>query len=128
MAHNNTNITFVTGNLGNDPEMRALPSGTFVTTFSLAVNKSWKDKDGVEHEKTTWFRVSAWNGTGEACNQYLSKGDKVAVTGQVSAQAYLNKEGQPAASLELRADQVEFLVTKGRGEKAETVSEDQIPF
>ncbi len=62
------------GNLGNDPEMRYTPSGVAVTSFSLAVSRSWTGKDGQRQEKTIWFRVSAWDKLAETASQYLDQG------------------------------------------------------
>ena len=61
-------ITLI-GNLGRDPEMRYTPSGVAVTSFSVAVNRSWTGQDGQRQDKTTWFRVSAWRRQAETCNQ-----------------------------------------------------------
>jgi len=106
-------ITLV-GNLGNDPEMRYTPSGAAVASFSLAVSKSWNDADGNKQQKTIWFRVSVWNKLAEICSQYLTKGKKVLVVGEVEeARAYTDKDGNPRASLEVRATQVRFLGQKG---------------
>ncbi len=106
--------TIVIGNVGRNPELRYLQSGTAVCDFSVAVSESWTDNATNERrEKTTWYRVSAWGRLGEICNQYLQKGRQVMVVGTVEARAYTDKSGQPAASLELRARDVRFLGTKG---------------
>lgn len=103
-------ITIITGNLGQDPELRYLPSGTAVCNFSVAVTEYWNDREtGQKQEKTTWYRVSAWGVAGENANKYLEKGSKVGVRGTVSASAYINKEGEAQASLELRAQEIEYL-------------------
>jgi single-strand DNA-binding protein len=105
-------ITLV-GNLGNDPEMRYTPSGVPVTSFSLAVNKSWTSPDGQRQDKVTWFRVSCWRKTAEIASQYLSKGRQVLVIGEIEdARAYTDKNGEMRASLEVRADVVKFLGTR----------------
>ncbi len=79
------------GNLGQDPEMRYTPSGVPVTSFSLAVNRVWTGQDGQRQEKTTWFRVTAWQREAELASQYLSKGRQVLVIGE--ARAYTDREG-----------------------------------
>lgn len=102
--------TIVVGNLGSDPETRQLPSGTPVTNFSLAVNESWSDRQtGERREKTTWFRVQVFGRQGEIAQQYLSKGRQVMVIGTVEASAYMGNDGQPRASLDLRAQRIQFL-------------------
>ena len=94
----------IIGNLTADPEARTTPDGKPVTNFSVAVNR----KKGSTPE-ADFFRVTAWNGLGELCAKYLSKGRKVAVIGSISVHPYKDKEGNPKASLELLAHEVEFL-------------------
>ncbi len=99
----------IVGNLGRDPEMRYTPSGTPVTSFSVAVSRKWKNQNGELQEKTTWFRVTAWNKLAELCNEYLSKGRLVLVEGEIDASAWVGQDGEPRATLELRAQNVRFL-------------------
>ncbi len=97
-------ITLV-GNLGETPERRTGKEGQPVTTFSIAVNT----KRGGQ-KVTTWYRVTAWNATAEHVVAYLKKGSQVLVEGSgLRASAYLGKDGQAHASLELTADRVIFL-------------------
>lgn len=100
----------VVGNVGRDPELRYLQSGTAVCSFSVAVNESWTDSNTNERrEKTVWFRVSAWGRLAETVNQYVKKGREILVLGTIEARAYTDNSGQPAASLELRARDIRFL-------------------
>ena len=111
-------ITMI-GNLGRDPEMRYTPSGVPVTTLSLAVSRVTVSAEGVRNEKTIWFRVTAWNKLAETASQYLTKGSKVLVVGEVEeATAYIDKEGKPRASLEVRAQQIKFLTPRGEAAMA----------
>ena len=106
--------TIIVGNLGGDPELRYLQSGQAVCNFSVAVSERWRDRNTNEQrERTTWYRVAAWGPLGETCNQYLSRGRQVMVTGNVSARGYINNNGEAAASLELRAREVRFLGGRG---------------
>ncbi|MBX7233981.1 MAG: single-stranded DNA-binding protein [Caldilineales bacterium] len=127
--------TIVIGHLGRDPEMRYTPSGLAVTSFSVASSRKWTDKNGQQQEKTTWFRVTAWDKLGELCNQYLTKGKLVFVEGDIDASAYTSQDGQPRASLELTARNIRFLSGGGQGSEAEgvlrergPVMEEDIPF
>jgi len=105
--------TVIVGNVGRDPEMRYTQGGTAVCDFSVAVSRRWTDKQTNEQrEKTTWFRVSAWNRLGETCNQYVKKGMRILVTGEVDASAWIGQEGDARATLELRANDVKFLSRK----------------
>ncbi len=98
------------GNLGNDPEMRYTDAGTPVCAFRLAVNKRWTTQEGEKREKTVWFRVTCWKKQAELVNQYLTKGRQVMVIGEVEeASTYVNKAGEPAASLEVTAQTIKFL-------------------
>ncbi len=128
--------TIIVGNLGGDPEMRYTPSGTAVTNFSVAVSRRWTGRDGQKQEKTTWFRVNAWDKLGELCNQYLSKGRQVLVEGEVEARAWTTQEGEARASLEIRALTVQFLGGAAQAEgynaggagEGSPAGEDDIPF
>ncbi len=107
------NVTIV-GNVGRDPELRYLPSGVPVCSFSVAVTRRWADKSTQENkEKTVWFRISAWRQLGETCNQYVRKGMQILVVGTVDVRAYTDNSGQPQATLELTADTVQFLGQRG---------------
>lgn len=109
-------ITLV-GNLGRDPEMRYTPSGVAVTNFSVATSRSWTGQDGQRQEKTVWFRVAAWRGLAETCNQYLTKGQRVLVVGEVEEpNTWTDQEGNTRASLEVTARTVRFLNTRAESE------------
>lgn len=109
--------TTILGNLGRDPELRYLPSGVPVCDFSVAVSESWNDKQSNERrERTTWYRVSAFGQLAETASRYLTKGRQVLVVGTVEARAYMDKSGQPAASLELRAQTIRFVGNRGDNE------------
>lgn len=105
-------ITLI-GNLGQDPEMRYAPSGVPVTSFSVAVNKSWVNAEGQKQDKTLWFRVTAWRKLAETTNQYLHKGSKVLVVGTIEeARPWTDKDGNNRASIEVTADTVRFMDSK----------------
>lgn len=101
------NKLFIIGNLTRDPELRSTPQGISVCSFTVAVNRRQKQ------DEADFFHVSAWRGLGENCSKYLSKGRKVAVTGEVSLNTYTGQDGKTRASIEVRAEDVEFLSPKG---------------
>jgi len=131
-------ITLI-GNLGNKPEMRYTPSGTAVANFSLAVSRKWTGNDGQQQEKTTWFRVTVWERRAEVVSQYLDKGRRVMVIGEVTeARPYTDRDGNQRASIEVHAFDVKFLDGRsqdeagaskptGAAQPAETEAAD-IPF
>ncbi|MDD3410336.1 MAG: single-stranded DNA-binding protein [Eubacteriales bacterium] len=106
------NKLFIIGNLTRDPDLRTTQSGISVCSFTIAVNRRRKVEGQPEAD---FFRVTTWRGTAESCAKYLTKGRKVAVVGAVSVQTYENKDGETRASLEIEADDVEFLTTKDGG-------------
>ena len=95
-------ITLI-GNLTNEPEKRATNNGTSVTSFTIAVNRRGQDK------QTDFFRINAWRGLADTCAKYLAKGRKVAVVGELQARTYEAKDGKTKVSLDVQADEVEFL-------------------
>ena len=105
------------GNLTANPELRSTPNGIPVCTFTIAVNGRKQD------EPATFFRVTAWRQLGENCNRYLTKGKKVFVSGPVSVSTYTAKDGTTRASLEVTAEDVEFLSPAGTGAENATVDE-----
>jgi len=108
--------TIIVGNLGGDPELKYMQNGRAVCNFSVAVSERWRDRNTNENrEKTTWYRVAVWGGQAEACNTYLAKGRQVLVIGNVSTRAYMNNNGEAAASLDLTATSVQFLGGTGGG-------------
>ena len=125
----------IIGNLTRDPESKDVGEKT-VCNFTVAVNRRQKDKDG--NNIADFFRVSAWGKTGETCQKYLTKGRKVAVVGSVSVHAYSDKEGNPKGSLEVFAQDVEFLSSGNNSEQAAPapapqtdgtpVDTDELPF
>lgn len=103
-------ILTIIGNLTRDPETRTTTSGSTVCSFTVAVNRRKKAEGQPEAD---FFRVSAWNQLGDNCQKYLAKGRKVCVIGTVSAHAYTTQDGKAAASLEVMANNVEFLSARG---------------
>ena len=95
----------IIGNLVRDPEMRTTNNGHNVCQFTVAVNRRRKE-DGAD-----FFRVSAWDKLAEICANALKKGSKVAVVGSVSVSTY-KKDGENRFTLEVKADDVEFLTPK----------------
>ena len=102
----------IIGNLTKDPEKRTTSTGVNVTSFTVAVNRK-NNQEG--QPEADFFRVTAWRGLADICAKYLAKGRKVAVIGSVSLHTYTTSKGEAGASLEVNADDVEFLSPKGDG-------------
>jgi single-strand DNA-binding protein len=109
------NKAMIIGHLGKDPEMRYTPSGRPVTTFTVAVSRSWNSADGERHSETEWFNVVAWGNLAEICKQYLTKGQQVYIEGRLQTRHWDDKEGQKHISVEIVANEMMML-----GERRET--------
>ena len=90
--------------------MRSTPNGLTVTSFTIAVDRKFKDQSG--NNTTDFFRINAWRSLGDTCARWLSKGKKVAVVGELQARTYEAKDGTTRMSLDVQADEVEFLSSK----------------
>ncbi len=99
----------IIGHLGKDPEMRYTPSGKPVTTFSVAVSRSWNSADGERHSETEWFNVVAWGNLAEICKQYLVKGQQVYIEGRLQTRRWDDKEGVKHTSVEIVASEMMML-------------------
>ncbi len=99
----------IIGHLGKDPEMRYTPSGKPVTTFSVAVSRSWNSADGERHSETEWFNVVAWGNLAEICKQYLLKGQQVYIEGRLQTRRWDDKEGVKHTSVEIVASEMMML-------------------
>jgi single-strand DNA-binding protein len=108
------NQVILMGNLTRDPELRQTPSGQQVCSFSLALNRSYKDQNGEWQEATDFIDVVAWGPLGERVAQYLSKGRRALVQGRLQSRSW-EQEGQKRSKVEVLASDVTFL--DGRGDE-----------
>lgn len=102
------NKAIVIGNLTRDPEMRALPSGQKVTSFSVATNRVWKDKDGKKQEGTEYHNIVVFGKQAETCAQYLKKGQNVLVEGRMQTRSWDAQDGSKKYRMEIVAEKVQF--------------------
>jgi len=109
-------ITLI-GNLTHDPEVRSTPNGVAVCSFTIAVDRRFAGQDG--KRPTDFFRINAWRQLGDHCARYLSKGKKIAVIGELQARTYEAKDGTTRMSLDVQADEVEFLSPKQKEDGAQ---------
>ena len=101
------NKLMIIGNVTREPELRTSTTGKQVCNFTVAVNRRKANPDGTRD--ADFFRVSAWEPLSDNCNKYLTKGKKVCVIGSVGVHVNTNAKGEPAANMEVKADEVEFL-------------------
>jgi single-strand DNA-binding protein len=110
------NKAIIVGRLGKDPEVRYMPSGGAVATFSVATSDSWKDKvTGEKKERTEWHRIVAYDKLGEICGEYLAKGRQVYVEGRLQTREWQDKDGNKKTTTEIVATDVQFLGSKESG-------------
>lgn len=105
----------LTGHLGADPEMRYTPQGSAVTTFRVASNRTWNDKEGQRHEDTEWFRIVAWDKLAEICNQYLGKGTRIYVEGRLQTRKWTDKDSIERYTTEVIAQ--DMIILSSRNER-----------
>lgn len=103
------NKIVVVGNLGRDPELRYTPQGTAVCSFTMASNERRKDKNGMQQDFTTWFRVTVWGKQAETVSKYLSKGRSVYIEGRLHLEEWTDRDGKPRYTLEVNASDVQFI-------------------
>lgn len=112
------NKVILIGNLGNDPEVRYLPSGAEVTNISLATSESWTDKNsGQKQEKTEWHRVTFFNKLAGVASKYLRKGSKVYIEGSLRTSKYQDQNGQDRYSTDVIAREMQMLDSKPQGQQ-----------
>jgi single-strand DNA-binding protein len=107
------NQVILLGNLTRDPELRQIPSGQSVCSFSLALNRAYKDASGEWQEATDFIDVVAWAQLGERVSQYLTKGRRCLVQGRLQSRSW-EQDGQKRSKVEVLANDVTFL--DGRGD------------
>ena len=103
------NKVILIGNLGSDPEVRYLPSGSAVGNFNIATTEKWTGKDGNPGERTEWHRIVVFGKQAENCKEYLKKGRQVYVEGRLQTREWDDKEGQKRKTTEVVAQTVTFL-------------------
>ena len=108
----------IIGNLTRDPELRTVGAGISVCDFTVAVNRRNRSQQNGGQPETDFFRVTAWRQLGEICAKYLAKGRKVCVVGPVSARTYQANDGSTRVSLEVTAEDVEFLSSRNDDQAA----------
>src|ERR1700760_2961063 len=109
------NKVILVGNLGADPETRAMPSGTTVANLRIATSESWRDKQsGEQQERTEWHRVVLFGRLGEIAAEYLKKGSQVYIEGSLRTRKWQDKQGQERFSTEIVGNEMQMLGS-GRG-------------
>lgn len=124
---NMSNLAILTGNLGNDPEIRYTQTGTPVANFRMATNEVYNDKQGVRQEKTEWHRIVVWGRMAEVCGEYLSKGRQVYVEGRIQTRQWKDRENNTRYTTEIVAKKVEFLGGARQQSNQQQAKEHEVP-
>lgn len=103
------NKVILVGNLGQDPEVRFLPSGSKVANISIATTESYTNKEGQKVDQTEWHRVELWDGLAGIAEQYLKKGNPVYIEGKIRSEEYQDKNGNTARSYKIRATAINLI-------------------
>lgn len=110
------NKVILIGNLGRDPEVRYMPSGSAVTNVALATSETWRDKQsGERQERTEWHNIVFFNRLAEIAGEYLKKGSKVYVEGSLRTRKWQDKNGQDRYTTEIVATDMQMLDSRGGG-------------
>ncbi len=124
------NKAFLFGNLTKDPELKSLPSGIKVVSFGLATNRTWKDKNGVKQESTSFHNIVAFGKTAEIMAQYLKKGSSAFVEGRIETRSWDDKnDGTKKYRTEIIVDNFQFGPSSGgpRAESAPKSHKEEAP-
>jgi len=103
------NKVMLIGNLGKDPEVRAIPSGVKVANFSIATTESYTDKNNQKVDKTEWHNIVMWRGLAEVAEKYLKKGNQVFIEGKLTTRSWDDQTGQKKYMTEIVADNMVML-------------------
>ncbi|OHB09653.1 MAG: single-stranded DNA-binding protein [Candidatus Zambryskibacteria bacterium RIFCSPLOWO2_12_FULL_45_14] len=112
------NKAIIYGNLTRDPELKSLPSGTVVVNFSVATNRTWKDKNGQKQEDVEYHNVVAFGRTAETINQYMKKGSGIYVEGRIQTRNWNAADGTKKYRTEIVADRIQFGPKRDGGDKS----------
>jgi single-strand DNA-binding protein len=123
------NKVIVIGNLGANPDIRALPSGQNVANFSLATTERFTDRNGAKQERTDWHRIVAFGQLADTCDRFLSKGRQVYVEGRLTTRQYDAKDGSGKRyRTEIVARELRLLGSRANGNASKAEASDDIPF
>ncbi|MBN1688853.1 MAG: single-stranded DNA-binding protein [Candidatus Omnitrophica bacterium] len=124
----NLNKVLLIGNLTRDPELRYLPSGQAVATFTVAVNRNFTSQSGEKKEEASFIRIVVWARRAEVCNEYLKKGSPVFVEGRLQTRSWESSDGTKRSTTEVVAQNVQFLSRGTRQTTPEPAMEDDAAF
>ena len=108
------NKVILLGYLGKDPELRFLPNGTAIASFSIATSETWKDGNGEKKEHTEWHNITAFGKLAEICGEYLTKGKQVFILGKIRTENYKDKDGNQRSATKIIISEMQMLGGGGK--------------
>jgi len=109
------NKAIIIGRLGQDPELKKIPSGQSVCKFSVATSEKYKKKDGTQVDNTDWHNIVCWGYTADNCAKYLNKGSQIYLEGKITTRSWETDSGEKRYATEIIAQSVQFLDSKPEG-------------
>jgi len=109
------NKVILIGNVGGDPEIRTLPSGSKVANFSLATTESYTDRAGQKQSQTEWHRIEIWEGLANVVEQYVKKGDPLYIEGKIRTEKWTDQNGVEKTGVRIRANSMQMLGVRSSG-------------
>lgn len=107
------NKVLLIGNVGKEPEVRHLESGTAVASFTLATTERFKDKNGVFTDQTEWHNIVCWRNLADLTEKYITKGTQLFIEGKIRTRSWTDQSGQKRYTTEIVADNIRLLGKKG---------------
>lgn len=125
MANLNLNKSIIAGRLTADPEMKSTPSGISVTSFTVAVNRSYRGKNG-EETQADFINVTAWRNTAEFITRHFRKASSICIVGSIQTRSYTDKQGQKRYATEVVADEAYFVDSKSEAYNRRPASQNNL--
>lgn len=129
------NKVMLIGNLGTNPEIRTLPSGSKVATFNIATSENYTNKNGEKVEQTEWHRIELWDNLAEIGEKFLQKGDSVYIEGKLRTEKYTDANGIEKFIVKIRGNSMQMLGRKSEKAEVKNVNaeepatvNDDLPF
>ena len=136
MQKGSVNKIVLVGHLGADPESRFTPSGVAVSTFNMATNESWKNKEGEYEDRTEWHRIVLYGKAAETASEYMKKGQLAYVEGRIRTRSWEDKDGMTRYTTEVLGDRFTMLGRKSENKSTAAPADagqgggddDDLPF
>ena len=124
MQKGSVNKVVLVGHLGADPESRFTPSGVAVSTFNMATNESWKNKEGEYEDRTEWHRIVLYGKAAETASEYMKKGQLAYVEGRIRTRSWEDKDGMTRYTTEVLGDRFTMLGRKSENKSTAPAEAD----